>query len=1103
MSARRALAVTGVLSVLTAIALVAQAWAIATALASVVSGAAAGGAAALGSAGGVLDALRFPLLVLAGAVVARAALAWATEAVAARAAAGAKEELRAQVLDSALARGPEWITGRGAAELTTLATRGLDALDAYFTRYLPALLSAVATPLVVGASILFSDWVSAVIVALTIPLMPLFAILVGKHTEDQVARAADANERLSGHLLELVRALPVLTSLRRAAAQAEAVRRVGEAHRQATGATLRVAFASAFVLELIATISVAVVAVFVGVRLVSGDLTLAVGLFALILAPECYLPLRAAGAAHHASEDGVEAVRRVAEIASDAPRASDGGCAHATASASGEDLLAVASAGTGASLAGDLRPGSENPGKSAAPVFAREVVVDALRVERRGRFAPDGLSFTVRPGEITRLDLPSGAGKSTALGVLLGFVKPESGTITVDGTELSTVDIDRWREQIAWVPQRPAFAAGTVAQELALAVVDPTAEELAEALDSAAALHLCFRDVDELSLGERQRVAIARALLRVNRGARILLLDEPTAHLDAATAQRVMATVHEAAQRGVAVLLAAHRTHDPAAELDAGGGGTVRAATQAGRPHRPAPIRELITARSLGGALIGAAALCSGIALTAVSAWLIAKASQQPPILTLTVTVVAVRTFGIGRAVLRYLERLVSHDAAFRLASRLRVRLWETLVALGPARIDREAAQRLAEDTDTIRDLVPRVLVPPLVSVAVLATAVTVEAMILPEAGLVALMVLGVAAVLAPVTALVVERRASVALANGRRDVSAKVLVLLEASADLISFGAHHDRRADLARVDAELAVRSRRQALGVGAANAVIVLATGLTALAGIALGAVAKIDPLLIPVLALIPLATAEALALLPPAFQQFRALRTHHVRADTTPEPVKRVHRTTGGVRLHGVNVGWAGNEVLREVDLAVERGSYTVVVGESGSGKSTLLALLLGFLDPSAGRAEVPERVAWCPQDAQLVSTTLRQNLLPAKPHATDDELRAALRSAGMSEWTDRMDVLLCAGGAAVSGGEAQRIALARTLLAADEADLVLLDEPTSHLDERTADEVLGRLRAALAGRTVVHVTHRLDDVRQGDTLIEVAAGRVLLHEPVHA
>ncbi|MFB9906466.1 thiol reductant ABC exporter subunit CydD [Allokutzneria oryzae] len=1062
-SARRALTLAGALSVLNAMVLVTQAWALATALATVVTTGA--------PAGALLEQLRFPLAVLAGAVVARALLAWATEAVSARAAAGAKEELRARVLDSALARGPEWIAERGPAELTALATRGLDALDPYFTRYLPALLSAATTPLVVGAAILFSDWVSAVVIAVTIPLMPLFAILVGKHTQDQVARASDATERLSGHLLELVRALPVLTSLRRASAQVEAVRRVGEAHRRATGVTLRVAFASAFVLELVATISVAVVAVFIGVRLVSGDLTLAVGLFALILAPECYLPLRAAGAAHHASEDGVEAVRRVAEIVADPP-----------------------------------------PAGTARPVFRHAVVVDSLRVERRGRWAPDGLSFTLRPGEITRLDLPSGGGKSTALAVLLGFARADSGTVTVDGTDLSTVDFEEWRRQIAWVPQRPAFAAGTVAQELALAVDDPTAEELAAALDAAAALHLRFRDIDELSLGERQRVAVARALLRVNRGARILLLDEPTAHLDAPTARRVMAAVHEVASDGVAVLLAAHHTHEPAAELDAGGRGAVRVINQADRPHRqPTSIRGLITARSLGGALLGAAALCSGIALTAFSAWLIAKASQQPPILTLTVTVVSVRTFGIGRALLRYLERLASHDAAFRLAGRLRAQLWESLVALGPARVDREAAQRMAEDTDTIRDLVPRVLVPPLVTLAVLTTAVVVEAVILPEAGLVALIALGLAAVIAPLTALAVERRASVALANGRRDVSAKTLVLLEASADLVSFGAHRDRRADLAEADADLAAKARRQALGAGAANAVIVLATGITALAGVVLGAAAGIDPLLVPVLALIPLATAEPLSLLPPASQHLRPLLTlyrRHSRAYGPPEPVKHVHKPANGVKLRGVDVGWGeggegGEGVLWGVDVELVEGSYNVVVGESGSGKSTLMALLLGFLEPSAGRVEVPERVAWCPQDAQLVSTTVRQNLLPAKPDADDEQLRDALRTAGLDEWVDRLDVRLGAGGAAVSGGEAQRLALARMLLAVDDAELVLLDEPTSHLDEVTAGQVLERLRVALAGRTVVHVTHRLDEIRAADTVFEVAAGRVLLHESAYA
>ena len=299
-TARRTLAICAVLSGLSAAALVLQAWALASAVASVVSGVEA-------PIGGWL-------VLLVGAVAARSLLCWTTQVLAARAAAGAKEELRAALLDRSLALGPEWIASRGPAELTVLATKGLDALDAYFTVYLPAVVTSLVVPLGVGAAILFADWPSAVLVAITMPLIPLFAALVGMHTRARVGQAADATARLSRHLLELVRALPVLTAFRRAEAQVSAVRRVSDAHRKATLATLRTAFLSAFVLELVATLSVALVAVGIGLRLVSGELGLATGLMVLILAPECYLPLRAAGAAHHASEDGVEAVRRVAAV---------------------------------------------------------------------------------------------------------------------------------------------------------------------------------------------------------------------------------------------------------------------------------------------------------------------------------------------------------------------------------------------------------------------------------------------------------------------------------------------------------------------------------------------------------------------------------------------------------------------------------------------------------------------------------------------------------------------------------------------------------------------------------------------------------------------
>lgn len=1025
-SARRALAGCGVLAALTGAALVAQAWALAETL----------------TGHGFLP-------VLAAAVLARAGLGWATQVVAARAAAGAKEELRATLLDRALALGPEWIAARGPAELTSLATKGLDALDGYFTSYLPALVNAAVVPVGVAAVILLADWPSAIVIALTVPLIPVFAVLIGRYTEDRVARSAESTRRLSGHLLELVRALPVLTAFRRAQAQAEAVRRVSDAHRRASLRTLRVAFSSALVLELVATLSVALVAVIIGLRLVSGDLSLAVGLFVLILAPECYLPLRAAGAAHHASEDGLEAVRRVADITAE------------------RDVPSL-------------------PRQSSF----HELVVRDLRVRRRDGFAPDGMSFTARPGEVVRLDGPSGAGKSTAMGVLLGFVQPDHGHI--EGLPS--------RDLIAWVPQRPAFTGGTVAEELALAVSEPARTELETVAAQAVCAHLLDRPIFQLSTGERQRVAVARALLRVQRGARLLLLDEPTAHLDAATAARVMATVHAAAAGGVAVVIASHRSAEHVALVD----------DQPATPPAPVleeasgeriPLRRLVTPRLLAGAALGAAALVCGIALTATSAWLIAKAAQQPPILTLSVAIVGVRAFGLARAGLRYAERLVTHDAAFRSAAELRTRLWSALVRLGPARTlglrRTEGLQRLVDDVDTVRDLTPRVLLPPLVAAGACLVAVAVQLAILPAAGLTLAAAVLLAGLTAPALAVALDRRATAALATGRRRVATGVLTLLEAAPDLIAMGTHTRFRTTLARIDAELAAQARRQAFGAGAAHALITLATGFAAVLSVWFALGTNLDPVLVPVLALVPLALAEALGMQPPAAQHARALQRALDRGVECPGLLRDTQRPEGvlqgTVALHNATVRWPGapDPALQDLTLYLPSGMHVAVVGPSGSGKSTLLALLLGFLQPERGTATIPANVAWCPQEPQLVSTTLRENLRIGDPHATDERLADALTQAGLDDWAGRLDTRLDFGGAAASGGEAQRIALARALLAAPDADLVLLDEPTAHLDEPTARKVLANLRHTLAGKTVVHVTHRPEEALGADLVLEIA------------
>ncbi|MEV4051318.1 thiol reductant ABC exporter subunit CydD [Amycolatopsis sp. NPDC049688] len=1035
---RRALALVGFLSFLNAAALVAQAFLLADVLAAIV-GAGAGGRTA-------------QLAALLALVATRALTGWAVRTVSARAASTAQRELRAKAVDHALRLGPEWIARRGHGELTALTTRGLDALDAYFREYLPALVTAAVVPLGAGAAILFADWPSGVIVALTVPLLPMFAILVGKYTADRVAGATDATHRMSGRLLELVRVLPVLTAFRRATAQAETVRRLSERHRRATLKTLKVAFSSAFVLELVATLSVALVAVVIGVRLAGGHLPLAIGLGVLILAPECYQPLRAVGAAFHASEDGVEAVRRVADLLA----------------------LPVPAAGTAVPARGELR-------------------VTSLRVARRDGFAPDGESFSVRPGETVWLRAPSGGGKSTTLSALLGFVPAHDGEIVVGSANLADTDLERWREQVAWVPQAPVFTGGTVREE-----VGSSGAVLAE-LGLAG---LADRPVSRLSLGQRQRVAVARALVRVQRGAWLLLLDEPTAHLDEASARLVLDAVQRAVGNGAAAIIAAHeRTAAVDMSTDAPAATEVSTVDDQGAPLG---WRALLDGRLFGGAALGALALLAGVALTATSGWLIAKASQQPPILTLTVAVVGVRAFGLGRAGLRYVERLVTHDAAFRIAGRVRVRLWNALVRLGPARSLRagEGQRRLVADVDTVRDLLPRVVSPPLVVGLVAAGAIAVQTAVLPVAGLTlaAAVALGLCA---PWVALRAERRATSALAAGRRDVAARILVLFEAAAELLAFGKAGDHRRALADADTRLSAQARRQAFGSGAAEALVTLVCGVAAVVSTALAAQAvaggRLDPVLASLLALVPLALAEVLALLPPVAQHWDTLQRARRRLADVPEPPPSTG-CASGVELRGADLGWPGGPVvLHDVDVELAPGTYAAVVGPSGAGKSTLVAALLGFLAPRSGVVAVPERVAWAPQEPMLAATTVAENLRLADPAATEDDLRTVLDSAALTDVSPA--TLLGSGGSGLSGGQAQRVALARALLAAPSAGLVLLDEPTAHLDEPTAQVLGAHLREALAGRTVVHVTHRAEEAAGADVVLEVRDGRVVTRVPV--
>ncbi|MFI6447509.1 thiol reductant ABC exporter subunit CydD, partial [Kitasatospora sp. NPDC050543] len=482
--------------------------------------------------------LTTPLLLLAATAVGRALTAWLTELTAHRSVARVKSTLRRRLLEHATALGPAYLAGRRTGELTTLATRGIDALDDYFARYLPQLALAVVVPVIVLLRIVGADWESAAIIACTLPLIPLFMVLIGLATQSRMDRQWQSLARLSHHFLDVVAGLPTLKVFNRAKAQAETIARITADYRRATLRTLRIAFISSFALELLSTLSVALAAVSIGFRLVDGTLDLETGLLVLILAPEVYLPIRQVGALYHSSVEGLTAADQIFEVLE----------------------TPLPAAGT-----------TEAPALAGATITAT-----ALTVTHPGRTLPalHRTDVTLGPGSTTALTGPSGAGKSTLLSVLLGFTTPDAGRITLttpDGTTYDLADLDPagWRRQIAWVPQHPHLFAGTIADNVRLNAPTATDEQLRAALAAAHALDFVDRlphgtatPLGEggagLSAGQRQRLALARAILATDRP--LVLLDEPTANLDGESEAAIVDAVRTLADDPTrTLLLVAHR----------------------------------------------------------------------------------------------------------------------------------------------------------------------------------------------------------------------------------------------------------------------------------------------------------------------------------------------------------------------------------------------------------------------------------------------------------------------------------------------------------------------------------------------------------------
>ena len=801
-----------------------------------------------------------------------------------RAASGAKSQIRSSLLKRVLATGGA-DTPEGTGATAVLLSRGLNALDDYYTKTLTAFVSTAIVPFILWVVVASLDWMSAMVLACTLPLIPVFMILIGKNTRDETAEAQAELHRLSDHILELVRGLPVIIGLGRERAQTRSMNALGQRYRERTMQTLRSAFMSSLALELITTISVALIAVLIGVRLVNGTLGLDTAILVLLLAPECYQPLRDVGAAYHQSEDGVAALRSAQKII-DAPLPA------AAADSNAQD-----------SAAQKAQPSTIAVEDLSVSYPARPAVLTNLSLNLNRRVA----TANGERGAVIGVMGESGCGKSTLLNVFSGAVceglvptgSEEPVHLTGSVTGLGTTLV---------IPQSPVFTAPTVQTEMALYALSATEAEreraaalLGEAMDSkklsatdaeSALLvgplaqlgmeKLTALEPGALSAGQARRLAVARILARAEAIYRAggeqtvltVLVDEPTAHLDAYSAYLVTRALHRLAELGATVLIVTHeqelaagcdtlvravqtaqgytwtaeantaRVAVPAeapahllkdkaeyeAESTAPAGASataeVKEAEPAGLFASLRTLKELtgIGVRAATGPVIMAAITSlMAAALTALSGWLIVRAAEGPAMMYLMVAIVGVRFFGLGRACARYAERLMTHSKVLAAANILRLRAWvgawQSVSSVRALLRGDALLERLVGGIDELRDGVPRVIIPPAAHLLVMTAALITTACILPQALIPVLLAVLVSTFVAPWIVLRADARAE---ALARRSTAQMLRLgtgMLSAAEDLRANGVASTAEKANGALDAEnlSALQKGSTAQGVG----------------------------------------------------------------------------------------------------------------------------------------------------------------------------------------------------------------------------------------------------------------------------------------------
>lgn len=1145
-----------------------------------------------------LAEVKLLLALLLGVIIIRALLHMVSDYTATKLAQGIKSQLRITLIEKLGELGPQYNKGERSGELVSTVYEGVEQLENYLAKYVPQIVLSMFVPFAVFIVVVGQDAISAIVYAITLPLLVLFMILIGKYTKARTDRQYKLLGRLGGHFQEILRGLETLKMFNRSKAQLTIIDKISDEHRRSTMATLRLAFLSAFVMELFATISTAVIAVFLGLRLVEGKMEFYHAFLILLLTPEFYAPIRALGTQFHSGMNGASAATRIFQILDEQPQ----GYVENT---------------DGVKLDRAVNDGVD-------------ITFENVTVQYKGYDSPaiHNISFTLEQGKQLAVVGATGAGKSTILDLIQGFIKPTSGNVYINGHNLAEFSMEHWRKELCTVSQNVHLFNGTIRENIVIGLEDISDDQVWIALQRAGAsqfiaqlpqgLNTKIGDQIRLSGGQIQRIAITRAMLRAD--AKVILLDEATNGLDVYHEGLVNEQLQQYMKGKTSIVVAHHLETIANADyiMVMQQGEIVELGTPEQLVKAKGKFAQMIQANQISDSLsaervkktdqqqlnleilsnqeniellervetstekasiqsfsvrtlveavkhlskflaqykwlamlsivLSFATIAANIGLMGTSGYLIAKAALRPEnVLMIYVPIVGVRFFGISRSVLRYLERLASHNVTFKVLHRLRVWLYEKIEPNGMTLFQRKRSGdvlgSVVSDIEQLQNFYLRLFAPPVVYSLTVVLVVGFLSTLHYSLAIALMVMLIVAGIVIPYVSYKQSKERGVELVTTRVKLYEQTLDLLRGMTTIQQYGVFGQKQKEIEAAQQNLNDLQQKEHRNVAISNGMMTFITqfAMWVLLIISIPLIVQgiIAPYMLPAILLITLASFEAAAPLPQAFQMSSGIATAANRLFALAEEqekssdLQRDNEEVGHLQLARMNKSIADASSQREwtcklqnvqfsyenseypalssIHLELSKGKKLAIVGESGAGKSTLLQAILKLRPISNGsivmnhtnyddmsEEEVREHFSVVSQQVQLFNATVAENLRLGNQQATDEQLRQAAKIAEIDSFImslpEGYDTLIGEYGAKLSGGQRQRLALARAIVR--ESDALLFDEPATGLDVLTQKAFHQNMDDIMQQKAVLWITHRLADVVNMDEIIVLSKGIVV-------